>query len=407
MRKVVTISLNGNAYQIEEDGYQALHAYLEAAQAKLLNDPDRAEILADLEQAIGEKCNHFLSSHKSVVSAEEMQRTLAEMGPVDGPAAAPGAAAGAGTAGGAAAPDAPTAGADTSGAHSGSTAPKRLYQIREGAMISGICKGIAAYFDVDVAIVRVIFVALAILTWGGWILAYIVMMFVIPYASTSEEHAAAHGLPFNAQHLVDQAKQHYASFKQGAPWGRQWQRQYRKQSREWRRESRQRRQTMRDHMRWGPPPDIEDTGYATRVLMGVMIPIATICNAVLMVAFVVAVAQLFMRGTIFGWPPPAGIPPWGSILILFVLFHICAAPLRAARHAALYSYGHSANVWFALWGGILWLVLVVLFFVFAFRYWPDLQHFLQQLLDSIGNHRARATGDNIFWSMWAVLGGSV
>ena len=82
-------------------------------------------------------------------------------------------------------------------------------------MISGVCKGIAAYFNVDVAIVRLIFVALAILTWGAWILAYIVMMFVIPYASTSEERAAAHGQPFDAQHLIEEAKKQYASFKAG------------------------------------------------------------------------------------------------------------------------------------------------------------------------------------------------
>ena len=84
MRKVLTISLNGNAYQIEEGGYDALQAYLESAQARLHDDPDRAEILADLEQAIAEKCNRFLGPHKSVVSAEEMQQVLTEMGPVNG-----------------------------------------------------------------------------------------------------------------------------------------------------------------------------------------------------------------------------------------------------------------------------------------------------------------------------------
>src|SRR5690242_8468065 len=91
MRKVTTISLNGNAYQVEEGGYDALHAYLESAQAKLREDPGRTEIMADLEQAIAEKCNRFLSAHKSVVTAEEMQQVLTEMGPVDGQPAAGGA----------------------------------------------------------------------------------------------------------------------------------------------------------------------------------------------------------------------------------------------------------------------------------------------------------------------------
>ena len=399
MRKVATISLNGNAYQIEEGGYEALQAYLDSAQTRLRDDPDRAEIVADLEQAIAEKCNRFLSSHKSVVTAEEVQQVLTEMGPVDGPAAA-------GDAQGAAA-DSQAKSTGGAGAASDSATPRRLYQISEGAMISGVCKGIAAYFDVDVTVVRLIFVALAILTWGAWILAYIVMMFVIPYASTSEERAAAHGQPFDAQHLIDEAKKQYASIKDGAKWGRQWRQQAREQRRAWQREWRRGRAEMRAHMRgpWGPwappkPADSEGAGYAARVLMGVMIPIAALCNAVLIIAFLIVIAQLVMKGTIFGWVPPAGIPLWAEILILFIVLQFCATPLRVTRHAAYYAHGPSANVWFALWGSLLWVGFVIVLFWGAYHYWPDLQSFLGEITESIRNHRAHAPGDSILFSFW-------
>ena len=46
MQKVVTINLNGNAYQIEEGGYGALMAYLEGADRSLKDNPDRTEIVA-------------------------------------------------------------------------------------------------------------------------------------------------------------------------------------------------------------------------------------------------------------------------------------------------------------------------------------------------------------------------
>ncbi len=392
MRKVLTISLNGNAYQIEEGGYEALQVYLESAQAKLQADPDRVEILADLEQAIAEKCNRYLSSHKSVLSAEEMQQILTEMGPVNGQS-------GEGTAGG------PQAAADSherpQGAAADSTATRRLYQIREGAVISGVCKGIAAYFNIDVAIVRLIFVALAFLTWGAWILAYIVMMFVIPYASTSEERAAAHGQPFDAQHLIEEAKKQYASFKEGAHWRRQWRRQAKAERRAWRREWRRGRQEMKDALRWGPPPiDPEDTSYAGRVLVGIMVPIAALCNAVLIIVFLLALGQLITRGMVFGWVPPPDIPLWADIVILCVLLSVCSAPLRAIRHAAYYTHGPSANVWFAVWGSILWVGFVIAFFWIALHYWPDLAQFLQEIVDSIRNHRTHASGDNIFFSFW-------
>ena len=65
MQKVISINLNGNAYQIDESGYAALVAYLEVAEQQLKDNPDRAEIVADLEQAIADKCRGFLGPHKA------------------------------------------------------------------------------------------------------------------------------------------------------------------------------------------------------------------------------------------------------------------------------------------------------------------------------------------------------
>src|SRR5215510_12784395 len=87
MQKVITINLNGNAYQLDERGYEMLLAYLDHAEQELAGNPDRAEILADLEQAIADKCLRALGTHKTVVSAAEVDAILKEMGPVEGGAA--------------------------------------------------------------------------------------------------------------------------------------------------------------------------------------------------------------------------------------------------------------------------------------------------------------------------------
>src|ERR1700761_6434741 len=84
MRTVITISLNGNAYQLDAVGFDALRAYLQVAEQRLAGNPDQQEILADLEQAIADKCNRYLGPHKNVVSAAEVTEVLREMGPVDG-----------------------------------------------------------------------------------------------------------------------------------------------------------------------------------------------------------------------------------------------------------------------------------------------------------------------------------
>ena len=86
MHKVVTINLNGRAYQFDEDAFDAIRAYLDRAEAQLGQNPDRAEILADLEQAIADKCHRYLNEHKTVVALPEIARVLEEMGPVEGAA---------------------------------------------------------------------------------------------------------------------------------------------------------------------------------------------------------------------------------------------------------------------------------------------------------------------------------
>ena len=56
---------------------------------------------------------------------------------------------------------------------------KKLYRIRTGRKILGVCGGLANYFDIDPTIVRVVF-ALIGLFWRAGILAYFIMALVIP-----------------------------------------------------------------------------------------------------------------------------------------------------------------------------------------------------------------------------------
>src|SRR6202045_4559276 len=99
MRTGITISLTGNAYQLDALGFDALRAYLQVAEQRLAGNPDQHEILADLEQAIADKCNRYLGPHKNVIGSEEVAEVLREMGPVDG-GASESAAHGAGAAAG-------------------------------------------------------------------------------------------------------------------------------------------------------------------------------------------------------------------------------------------------------------------------------------------------------------------
>jgi phage shock protein PspC (stress-responsive transcriptional regulator) len=57
---------------------------------------------------------------------------------------------------------------------------KVLVRSRKGRMVAGICAGIAEYFGADVTLVRVIVAAIAVITGGAGVLAYLVAWAIIP-----------------------------------------------------------------------------------------------------------------------------------------------------------------------------------------------------------------------------------
>lgn len=71
--------------------------------------------------------------------------------------------------------------------------PKRLFKIRDGAMLTGVCNGFAVYYSTDPSLVRVIFVILAVFTHGLVIALYILLSIVVPSAITPEDFASARG----------------------------------------------------------------------------------------------------------------------------------------------------------------------------------------------------------------------
>ena len=82
---------------------------------------------------------------------------------------------------------------------------KRLYRSRSDRMISGICGGLAQYFDMDPTIVRLIFVLL-IFANGLGILAYIIMAIVVPLEG-SKATATKEAIKENVEGIKETAQE--------------------------------------------------------------------------------------------------------------------------------------------------------------------------------------------------------
>lgn len=381
MNKVITINLNGVAYQLEEGGYDALRAYLDNAARRLEGNPDKDEIITDIEQAIADKFRALLGAYKTVVNAKEVAAVLAEMGPVEdttGDSATAGATS-PGSAGQGSASQTTSAAASGSGQSTG--VPRRLYLISEGAMLGGVCNGLAAYLNLDVTIVRLLFTLLTFL-WGAGILVYLLMMIIVPEAKTPAEKAAASGMAATAQEFIKRARDGYyegmKSFhdKQAR---RAWKRKFKQDMRGWKygfhqqmqEHSQQWQQNWQSHWPHRPP------GVMGPVFIA---PFLSILLFALLVVMIYAIYSLVKWHALFGVALPGTMPLWVAILAVVIVFQFAAWPLKAARHACYYP-GHPCG-YGAPWG--FFGSLIGLFFL-AFGIWsldrhvPEFHEWLVQL----------------------------
>ncbi|MGP8201384.1 MAG: PspC domain-containing protein [Limisphaerales bacterium] len=394
MNKVITINLGGNAYQLEEGGYDALRAYLDSAAVRLQGNPDRDEIISDIERAIAEKFRAVSGPNKTVVETKEVGTVIEQMGPIEtdaGEAAAPGA-----VPPGATGLSGRAGAAGASQAAGGGPMPRRLYRIHEGAMFAGVCNGIAAYMSVDPTLVRLAFVFLTIF-WGTGVLVYLVMAIVVPEASSPEEKAAASGIPSTAQEFIRRAKAGYYEAMKGFPdrkARREWQRRFKQDMRQWRR-------SFAWEMRWNACQWRHNwhNYWAEHAPfhpgMGFALPMLSMFHGAATILWICATVSLLTTGAIFGQALPASVPVWVAALLLFLIYGLLSAPLKIARRACCWGIGPpgwaggfifllDAVVWLAVVGALAWL---------AVHYSPALREAVQ----SVPALAHQAAGDIQAW----------
>jgi phage shock protein C len=175
----ITVRLNRSTLQFEEAAYQRLEGYLAEAARTLEGNPDQAEILADLEQAVADQCASRMRPDQGVVTLIELQPALDEIGSVQVPGAA----------------------GETQ--HAARNGARPLQQVSEGALISGVCQGFGRYFQLDVTLLRAIAVLLLFVSGGGMVLVYLVLMLLLPYAPRQPGGPRVRWLPAKLRELVE------------------------------------------------------------------------------------------------------------------------------------------------------------------------------------------------------------
>ena len=169
MKKIININLSGRVIPIEDSAYENLQAYIESLRRYFAHEEGRDEIINDIESRIAELMNDKVRKGAACVTDADIDEIIGSMGrPEDFDADAAETA------------EAAQPGAQQQYSYAGPKKKKRLYRDSSDKFIGGVCSGLAAYLNVDPAIVRILF---AIITFGGFglgFLIYILLWIVLP-----------------------------------------------------------------------------------------------------------------------------------------------------------------------------------------------------------------------------------
>jgi phage shock protein PspC (stress-responsive transcriptional regulator) len=190
MKITVSINLGGYSFNIDEDAYAELKRYLKNLEFHFAGEESSSEILSDIETRMAELFRTKLTNYKQVIDMHDVQQVVSVLGTPE---------------------DISENDRTTTRDKFSSPGYHRMYRDTDHRVIGGVCAGMAAYWDIEVWVVRLIFFALAMM--GVGILIYLILYIVLPEAKTTAEKIEMKGNPVNIHNIKDSVKKEFDSVR--------------------------------------------------------------------------------------------------------------------------------------------------------------------------------------------------
>ncbi|MBR4969901.1 MAG: PspC domain-containing protein [Alistipes sp.] len=198
MNEIKRCSLSGVGFTLEREAYNRLNDYLQSLKNAYKNNPDSEEILADIEARIAELILSAQSSAENVVCLPLVENIIAQLGT----------------------PEAISGEEEEPKNDSSSRIPRRLYRDLENAKLGGVCAGLAKYFGVEAAWIRLaissplilLIIGAPYLHWlsiiggnilGIFLITYLILWFAIPGAKSARQKLEQEGERISAQSIAE------------------------------------------------------------------------------------------------------------------------------------------------------------------------------------------------------------
>ena len=187
MQKTLNVAIGGCSFTIDEDAYMALESYLDSFKAGLDSSSSSSQVMDELEMRIADLLKVQIG-RREVIDLNMVNAVLNQIGPVAPRPQQTNNNAGQQTQ------------EETYGGQQYKEAVRKFYRDAEKKRIAGVCSGLALYLNIDVTLIRIVFlVALICGSAGFWI--YLVLWIVAPEARTAAEKCELRGSPATAENI--------------------------------------------------------------------------------------------------------------------------------------------------------------------------------------------------------------
>ena len=176
MKKTINAAIGGCSFTIDEDAYDRLEEYLDSFSSGMENCLARKTAAEELEIRIADLLKEKMG-RREVVDIHTVNAVLEQTGPVSC-----------------------ERNSQEQCYEKNRDRVRKFYRDREGKKIAGVCSGLSLYLNIDVTLIRILFLIAFIFGFAGfWI--YLVLWIIAPEARTAAEKCELRGIPPTAVNI--------------------------------------------------------------------------------------------------------------------------------------------------------------------------------------------------------------
>ena len=198
MKRTSTISLGGMNFTIDDDAYDVLNQYF-LELSKRFPEDEKEEILRDIEGRMAELFTFKLQT-RNVVDINDVNEVIDVIGHPDQFDDESGNSS-EGNFSESKKTEERTSEERRNFDNSSRKQYRKLYRNGTDKIIGGVASGLAAYFDLDPVVMRILFVVLAFASLGWGVLIYLIFLIAMPEATTKAQLLEMQGIEPNLENI--------------------------------------------------------------------------------------------------------------------------------------------------------------------------------------------------------------